>query len=74
MKCSMCKSNMPRGTGKMFVRNDGRIIYFCGSKCQKNWNMGRGEKNLKWARSETERKTKVKAEPKAQAETKSEKA
>jgi large subunit ribosomal protein L24e len=45
----MCKTNMPRGTGKMYVRNDGRIFYFCGSKCHKNWKMGRADKNIKWA-------------------------
>ncbi len=52
MKCSICKLNVPRGTGKMYVRNDGRIFYFCSSKCQKNWTMGRVEKNLKWAMQE----------------------
>ncbi len=66
MKCSMCKSNMPRGTGKMLVRNDGRIVYFCSSKCQKNWNMGRMDKNLKWTGAETPKKAKVKTEAKAQ--------
>jgi len=51
MKCSMCKTSMQRGTGKMYVRNDGRLLYFCSSKCQKNWKMGRGEKGLKWAQA-----------------------
>ncbi|UCC91583.1 MAG: 50S ribosomal protein L24e [Candidatus Aenigmatarchaeota archaeon] len=52
MKCSMCKSNIPKGSGKMFVRNDGKIFYFCSSKCQKNWKLGRVAKKLKWASSE----------------------
>jgi large subunit ribosomal protein L24e len=57
MKCSMCKTSMLRGTGKMYVRNDGRLLYFCSSKCQKNWKMGRGEKGLKWAQAaDTEKK------------------
>ncbi|MFQ6009649.1 MAG: 50S ribosomal protein L24e [Candidatus Aenigmatarchaeota archaeon] len=38
-KCSFCKINVEQGTGKMFVRNDGKIFYFCGSKCQKNMLM-----------------------------------
>ena len=42
----------------MFVRNDGRIFYFCGSKCQKNWNMGREGKKLKWVVSEKKVKKK----------------
>ncbi len=58
MKCSVCKSNVLKGSGKMFVRNDGRIFYFCGSKCQKNWNMGREGKKLKWVVSEKKVKKK----------------
>lgn len=53
MKCSICKVNVSKGTGKMFVRNDGRIFYFCTSKCQKNFELGRSEKRMKWARSGT---------------------
>ncbi len=52
MKCSMCKSNIPKGSGKMFVKNTGQILVFCGSKCQKNWKLGRVGKKLKWASSE----------------------
>ncbi|MEE9323619.1 MAG: 50S ribosomal protein L24e [Candidatus Aenigmarchaeota archaeon] len=52
MKCSICKSNILKGSGKMFVKNDGKIFYFCGSKCQRNWGMGREPKKLKWAVSE----------------------
>lgn len=51
-KCTICKGNVIKGTGKMYVRNDGRIFHFCGSKCQKNWKMGRVPKKLKWASSE----------------------
>jgi large subunit ribosomal protein L24e len=58
----MCKLNMSRGTGKMFVRNDGRIFYFCSSKCQKNWKMGRGDKKLKWTLSSAEKKVVVRKE------------
>ena len=64
----MCKLNISRGTGKMFVRNDGRLFYFCSSKCQKNWNMGRGDKRLKWTVSEAERKIFAKKEQKAESE------
>jgi len=52
MKCSICNSNIAKGTGKMFVRNDGRIFHFCSSKCQKNWKMGRTGKKLKWVTKE----------------------
>jgi large subunit ribosomal protein L24e len=52
MKCSICKSNILKGSGKMFVRNDGRIFYFCSSKCQRNFKLGREPKKLKWVSSE----------------------
>ncbi len=52
MKCSICKTNLAKGGGKMFVRNDGKIFYFCGSKCQGNFNLGRTEKKLRWVKKE----------------------
>lgn len=27
---------MLRGTGKMYVKKDGAVYYFCSSKCEKN--------------------------------------
>ena len=36
VKCSFCKEELKKGTGKMFVKNDGKIFYFCSSKCDKN--------------------------------------
>ncbi|RLJ09922.1 MAG: 50S ribosomal protein L24 [Candidatus Aenigmatarchaeota archaeon] len=48
VKCSFCGGTLPEGRGKMFVRNDGKIFYFCNSKCQKNWKLGRQGKKVKW--------------------------
>jgi len=50
MNCSICKTGIPKGKGKMFVRNDGRIFYFCGSKCEKNFELGRSGRKLKWVK------------------------
>lgn len=36
MKCSFCGTEIARGTGKMFVKKDGVIFYFCSIKCEKN--------------------------------------
>lgn len=47
MKCSFCKQEIEKGTGKMFVKSDGRIFYYCSSKCQKNHKI-RDPKNVKW--------------------------
>jgi large subunit ribosomal protein L24e len=48
MKCSFCSKLIPKGTGKMFIKNSGEILYWCSSKCEKNYNLGRKSKNLKW--------------------------
>jgi len=50
MKCSFCGDTIPPGRGKMFVKNDGRIFYFCDSKCDKNYRLGREGKFLKWTK------------------------
>lgn len=36
VKCTFCAKAIPRGEGKMFVQNDGRILYICSSKCERN--------------------------------------
>ncbi|MEM5794396.1 MAG: 50S ribosomal protein L24e [Candidatus Aenigmatarchaeota archaeon] len=48
MKCSFCSRNFKINKGKMFVRNSGEILYFCSSKCEKNYLLGRDPKKLKW--------------------------
>jgi large subunit ribosomal protein L24e len=35
-KCIFCGNVVEKGTGKMFVKKDGKILYFCSSKCEKN--------------------------------------
>lgn len=50
MKCSFCSINIPKGSGKMFVKTDGSVFFYCSSKCQKNFMMGREPKKRKWAR------------------------
>jgi large subunit ribosomal protein L24e len=50
MKCSVCNKEIPVGTGRMLVWNDGRTAYYCGSKCRSNVEMGRQAKNINWIR------------------------
>lgn len=50
MKCSFCKGIIAAGRGKMFVKKTGEVFYFCASKCEKNFMLGRESKNWKWAR------------------------
>lgn len=50
MKCSFCGNALKRGSGKMFVKTDGTVFYFCASKCEKNYKLGRESKSRKWSR------------------------
>jgi len=36
MECSFCGKEIERGTGMKYVKNDGKIFYFCSRKCEKN--------------------------------------
>lgn len=46
--CSFCGDAMEPGTGKMFVRKDGQIFFFCSTKCQKNYKLGRIPRRVAW--------------------------
>lgn len=42
---------MPDGTGKVLIKNDGKIIYSCSSKCDKNRDkLKRKPRALKWTK------------------------
>ena len=48
-KCSFCGNEIPQGTGKIFVKKDGKVLNFCKSKCEKNMiKLKRKSRNLKW--------------------------
>jgi large subunit ribosomal protein L24e len=49
--CTFCGNDIEPGTGKMFIRKDGTIYFFCSSKCQKNMlNLGRIGRKVRWTR------------------------
>ncbi|PIU30413.1 50S ribosomal protein L24e [Candidatus Woesearchaeota archaeon CG07_land_8_20_14_0_80_44_23] len=51
-RCSFCGKNIQRGTGILFVRKTGKILYFCSTKCQKNLlKLGRKPSDYKWTRA-----------------------
>ncbi|MEM5829188.1 MAG: 50S ribosomal protein L24e [Candidatus Aenigmatarchaeota archaeon] len=50
MKCSFCGENFVESRGKMFVKVSGEIFYFCSSKCEKNFMMGRNPRKVKWVK------------------------
>ena len=69
MKCSFCKAEIPPGTGKMFVKRDGSVLFFCSSKCEKNMlKLGRKSRKVKWV---SKQKAKAKTEAEAEASRRS---
>ncbi len=49
VKCSFCNKELPKGTGTMYVKVSGQIMYFCSSKCEKNLlKLGRIPREQKW--------------------------
>jgi len=49
--CSFCGNEIEPGTGKMYVKKDGTVLYFCKSKCQKNMlKLGRVPRRVRWTK------------------------
>jgi len=48
--CTFCGEPIELGTGKMVVRKDGTVNYFCSSKCEKNVALGRVARRVRWTR------------------------
>jgi len=36
VRCSFCENVIKPATGKMYVKKDGKVLYFCKNKCEKN--------------------------------------
>jgi len=47
-KCSFCGKFLEPGTGKLFVKKDGSTYYFCSSKCENNFDLGRLPRRTVW--------------------------
>ncbi len=66
MKCSFCGEDITIGSGKMFVKNDGRVLYFCSKRCEKcTFKLNRKPHTSKWTATYNQQK-KSKAEEKEQ--------
>ncbi|RME53362.1 50S ribosomal protein L24e [Candidatus Woesearchaeota archaeon] len=50
--CSFCGVRIPAGTGKLFVKNDGKLLHFCSLKCEKNLlKLRRKPRNVAWTKA-----------------------
>ena len=57
-KCSFCGAPLEPGTGKMYVKKDGTILYFESNKCYKNMiELNRVPRTTAW----TEKAARLKA-------------
>jgi len=51
VKCTFCGIEIPKATGKMFVKTDGKVYYFCSNKCEKNLiKLGRKPIATRWSK------------------------
>ena len=46
--CSFCGNELKKGTGMMYVKKDGTVLYYCSSKCFKNSRLKREGRRKKW--------------------------
>ena len=47
--CSFCGTQIAKGTGKIFVKDNGQVLNFCSMKCEKNMlKLKRDARKLKW--------------------------
>ncbi len=57
-RCNFCGETLRKGTGKMYVKTDGKIFHFCTMKCEKNMlKLKRKPRHVRWtaeARKEKE--------------------
>ncbi|MCD6398559.1 MAG: ribosomal protein L24e family protein [Candidatus Aenigmarchaeota archaeon] len=50
MKCSYCGNEIKEGRAILFVKNDGKILSFCSSKCEKSSKMKRNPRKKRWTK------------------------
>ncbi|MFT4302960.1 MAG: 50S ribosomal protein L24e [Candidatus Woesearchaeota archaeon] len=51
VKCSFSGEEIPEGTGIMYVKKDGKILYFKNKKCEKNFlKLKRKPRETKWTK------------------------
>ena len=52
VKCSFCGELIHKGTGKMFVKRDGTVFFFCSNKCEENQlKLKRSPAKQKWTQA-----------------------
>ena len=60
-RCSFCGNDVEKGTGMMYVDKPGRVHYYCSSKCERNVDLGRKSKHVRWTQEFKKLKGKISA-------------
>lgn len=50
-KCAFCGRDIEPGTGKMLVDHSGAVAFYCSSKCEKNVELGRSSRKVRWTQA-----------------------
>jgi len=49
VNCSFCGKDIKKGSGKIYVKDNGHILNFCSGKCEKNLLvLKRDARKFKW--------------------------
>ncbi len=49
VRCSFCGKDIDKGTGKMYVKKDAKVFYFCSTKCERNLlRLDRKPRTTRW--------------------------
>lgn len=76
MRCSFSNEEIPKGTGLIYVKKDGSVLYFKNQKAKKNMlGLGRVGKKVKWTsytKEERGRTVKKSAKPSAKQQARAE--
>ena len=68
-KCSFCGASIEPGTGKMYVKKDGTVLFFDANKCYKNMIiLKRVPRTTEWTeKAHVEKEARLKAAAKAES-------
>jgi len=70
--CDYSGQEIEPGTGTMYVKNDGTVLWFADAKCEKNYLMGREPRDLEWVGDERDAAESDEANGDDEAETETE--
>jgi len=67
-ECSFCGKELGEGTGKIYVKKDGTVLFFCSRKCEVNMiKLKRNPRKTKWTAEHISHKSRPKKGEKKEA-------